>query len=247
MLSTFYRQPHRPDESVFRLLDMLARQASDIIFRTRSEAALRESEQRLRLAVDAGKLGTWDWDLSTDEVTWNPRQFELFGIRPENFGGTGQEVLAAIHQEDRPSVDLAIRRAHFEQEPLYATFRVVDDDGVERWLAAMGRTLQEEDGCGERMIGVSLDITTEKKAEELLQQVNKDLEAQVAAQTAELRAQSSRLRAILETALTAIITADHKGVIRSANSAAERIFGYPAGELVGQSVKALMPQERQQA
>lgn len=246
MFSTFYRQPHRPDKSVFRLLDLLARQASDIIFRARSEAALRESEQRLRLAVDAAKLGTWDWDLSTDKVAWNPRQFELFGIRPEDFGGTGEEALAAIHPEDRPSVDLAIRRARFEQEPLHTTFRVVDDDGAERWLAGMGRKLQQQDGSAGRLIGVNLDITTEKKAEELLQQVNRDLEAQVAAQTAELRDQSSRLRAILETALTAIITADHKGVIRSANSAAERIFGYPAGELAGQSVKALMPRERQQ-
>ncbi len=175
-------------------------------------------------------------------MTWNPRQFELFGIRPENFSGTGEAALAAVHPEDRPLLDQAIRQARYEHTPLHATFRVVND-GVERWLAVMGQKLQGADGLTERMIGVNLDITKEKQAGELLQQANKDLEAQVAVRTAELRDQSSRLRAILETALTAIITADRQGVIRSANAAAERIFGYSAGELVGQSVKALMPQD----
>ncbi|HVX64749.1 MAG TPA: PAS domain S-box protein, partial [Pirellulales bacterium] len=243
VFSTYYRQPYRPDQGALRLLDLLARQASDMIFRAQSEAALRESEQRLRLAVNAAKLGAWDWNLSTDALTWSPRQFELFGIRPEDFSGTGEAALAAVHPEDRPLLEEAIRRARYEREAFYATFRVVDADGGERWLVGMGRKLRQHDGCEERMIGVNLDITNEKQAEELLQQANKDLEGQVAARTAELRDQSSRLRAILETALTAIFTADQTGAIRSANSAADRIFGYSAGELVGRNIKALMPQD----
>ena len=80
MFSTHYKTPHRPEERVLRVLDLLARQASDIIERAQYEEGLRDSEARLRLALDAGRMGTWVWDLATDTVDTDPLHRRLWDL-----------------------------------------------------------------------------------------------------------------------------------------------------------------------
>jgi len=82
MLATHFRSVHKPSEQDLRLLDLYVRQAADIIERYKAEDALRESEERLRLAQLKTGIGLWDWDLRTGKVTWTPELEASYGLKP---------------------------------------------------------------------------------------------------------------------------------------------------------------------
>ena len=84
--------------------------ARDITRRKRVEVALRESEQRLRLATQTGKLGVWDWDIVTNRISWSDSLYAIHGVRPDQFDGTVEGFAALIHPEDQGLVSAAIQR-----------------------------------------------------------------------------------------------------------------------------------------
>ena len=69
--------------------------------------SLHEDDERLRLAIDAGQLGIWDWDIVHNRVTWSDRVYELHGVRPGEFGGRVEDFAALVHPEDAPAVQAA--------------------------------------------------------------------------------------------------------------------------------------------
>src|SRR5690606_25296470 len=83
--------------------------ARDITLRKAAEADLRRSEERLRIALEAGRMGTWDWDVATGAVTWSPGLEAIFGVPPGGFGSGFEEYRRAIHPDDRDAVLAAIR------------------------------------------------------------------------------------------------------------------------------------------
>ncbi len=140
---------------------------NDVTDRKRIEEKLGESEDRLRLAVEATGLGTWDFDPLTGELRWDERCKAMFGLSPEAKVDYGT-FLAGLHPEDRGWVDGVVRRAldpesNGEHDIEYRTIGL--HDGVERWLAARGQAFFEE-GRAVRFVGTVLDITDRKKAEE---------------------------------------------------------------------------------
>ncbi|PWT85582.1 MAG: hypothetical protein C5B57_02645, partial [Blastocatellia bacterium] len=138
--------------------------------RREAEAALRESEQRLALAIDATELGTFDYDPKTGQMLWSAFAKRNFGLRadaPISYG----TFLRGLHPEDRERVVALIQNAfrpesggHFATE--HRTVGI--DDGIERWLSAWGRVVFGSDGRAFRFVGVSLDITERKRGERAL-------------------------------------------------------------------------------
>jgi len=148
----------------------------DITDRQAAEAALRRSEERLRLTLDAAKCGIWDWDIPRNRVTWSERVYTLHGLTPETFGGRAEDFLAAVHPEDAPRVGEAIRRALEEREDYGIEFRVVHPaTGETRWVWTNGQVLFGKDGKPIRMVGATFDATERRVAEEALRTSHEQL------------------------------------------------------------------------
>jgi PAS domain S-box-containing protein len=147
-----------------------------------AEARLRESEERLRLAVDNAEVGFWDVDVVNDAVMWPSRTKAMFGISA-NVPVTMQTFYEGLHPEDRNQVAAAFAAATDPVErALYdVEYRTIGrEDGVVRWVAAKGRGLFEEGRCL-RVAGTVMEITARKHAEEALRELNSTLEARIAA------------------------------------------------------------------
>jgi diguanylate cyclase (GGDEF)-like protein/PAS domain S-box-containing protein len=161
--ATAQHDPHRDCWTVITV-------AIDISDRKRAEAALVESEERLRLALDAAGMGTWDWNLETNQVIWSQSLERLMGMKPGSFDGRADTVKALIHPEDRPLVMAAIARSIEQGDDYDIEFRFVRPDGRIRWVVSKGEVLRSTEGKPLRMVGVDLDITDRKAAEVALQQ-----------------------------------------------------------------------------
>ena len=137
----------------------------DVTDRRQADAALRESEERLGLAVEVGELSTWDWDLSTGQVTWNDRHYLMQGYEVGEVPPSFEAWLERVHPDDRAAAVARIEAAR-ESRSIYAhQFRILRPDGSVRWGSARGRFFHDEDGVPQRMIGVMEDVTERHEAE----------------------------------------------------------------------------------
>ena len=158
----------------------------DATDRNDADAALRTSEEQLRLATDAAEIGLWDLDLLTDTLYWPPRVKAMFGISP-NVPVSMADYYEGVHPEDREATAAAFRAAiDADERALYdKEYRTVGkEDRVVRWVAAKGRGVFEGERCV-RVIGTAIDITARKAAEEELRELNERLENRVAQALAE--------------------------------------------------------------
>ena len=135
--------------------------------RRRVEAVLRENQQLMDLAASAGELGLWSHDLDQSEVWANGYFRALFGFG-QNEPLVLNDLLASVHPDDRTRVIYAVESAQLAGIPFEGEFRVILPDGKERWVVARGKTVSEARGM--RRMGVVLDITERKRAEEKLRE-----------------------------------------------------------------------------
>lgn len=129
----------------------------------RTAAALTREEWRHALTLEAGQVGSWVWDLRSDEVVINDIMRAMFGLEGERHV-IGQAFLDKIHPDDREMVDASIQGAFEEGQDYHAEFRVL---GTGRWIVGRGRVYQR-DGAGKPlvMMGIHLDVTDTREAAE---------------------------------------------------------------------------------
>ena len=135
--------------------------------------ALREQEEQLALALDAGQLATWSWHVPSGVVSWSEGVYEMLGYTPGEVEPAYEAWRAAVHPDDRPAVDQALRWAMEGTQPRYLIEHRValnngDDNGDVRWLEARGEFSFDEEGRPLHLVGVVADITERKRAEALL-------------------------------------------------------------------------------
>lgn len=131
------------------------------------ERSLGENEERLRLALEAAQLGVWDRDLETDEVQWSPEEERCFGLEPGTFEATRTDELKRIHPEDRAVLIESEREAVESGSGFSHECRIIRPDGEVRWIRRMGRVIGGERGRSRKVIGVAMDVTAQKNAEEI--------------------------------------------------------------------------------
>ncbi|MBW4496956.1 MAG: PAS domain S-box protein [Oscillatoria princeps RMCB-10] len=140
-------------------------QASKRRFQAQAQSWLASSEQ-LKLALEAGGTGIWDWNTSTGKITWSDNCERLFGLAPGSFQGTCEAFFERLHPEDRDRTRQKINRALAEKADCQDEFRTVWPDGSTHWIAAKGRFLYDETGIDVRMVGACADITARVQSEE---------------------------------------------------------------------------------
>jgi PAS domain S-box-containing protein len=180
-----------------------------------SQSHLRDTEQRMALAVEAARIGLWNWDIANSEFWLSESGLRLLGFAP------GQKVdrehfLEHAHPADRRNLRDALAKAAQAQGEYSSEYRIVNVQGHTRWIVARGQVEFAENGTPLRLRGVIVDITKRKEAEE-------------------------RFRLVVETSPLAKVMVDERGLITLVNRQAEVVFGYSREELVGMNVDALVP------
>lgn len=124
--------------------------------------------ERLTLAMDVANMGSWDWDLETNQLTWSASHEILWGYQPGNSNRSYEDWARKVHPDDLAKVEAAIEYAKAARSDLSKEYRVIQDNGTERWVTGYGRCYFRNDGEPYRMMGIVQDITDRKQAEELV-------------------------------------------------------------------------------
>jgi PAS domain S-box-containing protein len=124
-----------------------------------AQQAQRDLTEHLQLALEAGGLGTWRWDMATGVTTWDERLEALFGLPPGGFDGTYEAWMQALHPDDRPQVQAVVDEALAARGPYRLEHRAMWPDGTVRWLVGTGAVTVDEDGEPTGTIGCVLDAT----------------------------------------------------------------------------------------
>jgi PAS domain S-box-containing protein len=183
-------------EEDLHLLQALADHCGGALERLRAEAAVRESEDRLRLALGAGNMGTWSYELGLEpRFLASPETERMFGLNPGEFDGSEQTLFQFIHPEDRARLRQALLNAATAKDTYELEFRFLPRGRPMGWILARGRAYQDAQGKPLRLVGIVVDITELKAAQEEVLRLNTELEARVARRTAQMEALNHELEA----------------------------------------------------
>ena len=191
--------------------------SEDISERLRARKAAEDSEARLRFALRAARAGVWEWNAATRLPQWSEEAWRLFGLEPNGRRPSYSLWMETVDPDDQARVKQAVEWLTEHGRETEAEWRTGD-----RWLMSRGARLPESDPELPRFMGLVLDITDRKRAEQ------------------SLRDNEQRLNAMVDTAMEGIVSFDSSGVILSANPAVREMFGYGHDELLGSPVAILM-------
>jgi PAS domain S-box-containing protein len=123
------------------------------------KAELRRRDAQLAEVEQIAGVGSWEWDIPADVATWSPEMFRIFGHEPGSFSPTLESFLGALHPDDRPQAERALKRAMDGTEPFAVVHRIVWPDGNERLVICRGQVFRSEDGTPKRMVGATVDLS----------------------------------------------------------------------------------------
>jgi PAS domain S-box-containing protein len=160
----------------------------DISELVRTQEALRDSDERLRMALRAAQAGAWDWDLDTGQVVWSPETYDLLGHDPGEGPLPEPHWERHVHPDDLERTRLVMHEALEGKVPEFRVeYRVLNPRRGLRWLMALGRVSRASDGTPVRMTGIYLDVTARHEAEELLREADRRKDEFLAMLAHELR------------------------------------------------------------
>ena len=145
----------------------------DVSERKRTEEELELANERLRLAMQAGRAGGWEWNIESGRSSRFGETHPLLGTTREAYTGTVEEFWDRVHPEDRVRLHEAVESAKLNKSEFNEEFRVVWPDGTLHWLRSQGRCSYGANGEPKRMLGISIDINERKRAEEALSCMNR--------------------------------------------------------------------------
>ncbi|MCP4458024.1 MAG: PAS domain-containing protein, partial [Cytophagales bacterium] len=136
------------------------------------EDALRESEDFLKEAQRIANMGSWIWDLKTNDVIWSDNLCLMHGMKPGEFDGQFDTAMSLIHPDDLESVQKKIQQLLDGKQPIEFEYRIIARNGVVKVVRGFQRLAFDDEGNIVRMVGILQDITERKRAEEAIQRLN---------------------------------------------------------------------------
>ncbi|GAA4460640.1 hypothetical protein GCM10023093_03650 [Nemorincola caseinilytica] len=190
---------------------------------------LRESQARLNTillqlteAQHLAGIGSWEWDMATDTVTWTDELYRIYERCRDDFETSYQNFLGCVHPDDRAYVHTTITEAFAKKEAYSFSHRVLGSDGTDKIVACRGEVYLDEQGNITRMTGTAQDVTDQRRTEEKM----------------------ARLAAIVESSRDAIISKTVDGYIKSWNKQAEALFGFSESEVLDKHVSMVIPPDK---
>ena len=199
----------------------IARQERLLAERTAALEALHQKELRLQEAQRVAKIGSWAFDPAANKITWSPEMFHLTGFDPDEEAPDYQTLMTHYHPDDVPQHNATALQALDDGLPHDFDIRIVCSESLIRWVHVTGQAERDTEGRIVRLFGTMMDITERKQAEE----------------------ENARLAAIVESSHDAVLGTTLDGTLVSWNKGAERLYGYPASEIIGQHISVLAPPE----
>jgi PAS domain S-box-containing protein len=187
----------------------------EITEREQIQESLQESQERLTLAMAAGSIGIWDWNIQTNEVLWSPTMGVMYGLPINTLCPSIENFLKLIHPEDRDLFHNSVQHSINQKVDFACPHRVFWSDGSLHWLSSRGKVHYDENGKPLRMIGTTRDISERKQSEiKIYEQA-----------------------ALLDIATDAIFVRDFQSQIISWNQGAAKIYGWKGEEILGKNPK----------
>jgi PAS domain S-box-containing protein len=159
---------------IFRGNAVMHTTARDVTERRRVEERLQESERRLATAQQIAHVGSWEWDIAADKVSWSEELYRIFGLDRQEFGATYDAYLARVHPYDREFVEDVIANSLRERQPFDYHARIVRPDGTVRTIHAINEVIADEGATVVKMMGTAQDVTESKDAEKAREQLLKE-------------------------------------------------------------------------
>ncbi|HSV71050.1 MAG TPA: response regulator [Methylibium sp.] len=150
--------------------------------------ALRDSEERLKLATRSASIGVWDWDVAKDELVWDDQVRRIYGFPEDRLGGSIADWFDRLVPQERAGAREVVEAALRGDRPFDTEFRIERADGTVRVVRGAATVTRQQGGRTTRMVGVNLDVTEQRRAEHEIRQLNADLERRVEERTAQLTA-----------------------------------------------------------
>lgn len=161
-----YKQKETELEQQNEFLKILVSQLPDGVV---AETEIQKYFERLTLALDAAKMGSWHWDSFTNKDLWTPHHDVIFGYEPGDGEHTYEDWASRVHPDDLPLAEAAWKTALEEHKDYVCEYRIVLPDNTLRWVESFGRYYYDDSGKALRMAGTVTDITERKKAQQALQ------------------------------------------------------------------------------
>lgn len=252
-----------PEGAFLEAITQIGTQLGRVVERRRAHWRIRESERQLLEAQQIAHLGSWQWEVASNQVSWSDELYHIYGLPPQSVAIDFEGFLARVHPEDRDRVATLVTTAFETGLPFDFEHRIIRPNGTVRTLHAQGKVLLDDQGRSSKMVGTGHDITERKAMEEQLRRLNVELEQRVAKRTAQLeaanrelaeeinerkqaqqalQANETQLRLITNAAPALIAYVDNSQRYRFNNRAYETWFGQSPAKLHGRPVREVLGQ-----
>lgn len=208
-------------DKLARLGSVIKRELEDAQIRRERNLALeslRENSMVMKQAQRLASLGSWQWDIRSNKVTWSDELYAIYGLSPDTFNATFEGYLQLVHEEDRDRVEKQILKALTTKTSIQFEERIIRPNGEHRYLRSWGAVLLAENGQPIKMYGACLDITENRKMFEAL------------------RWSEQRFKALVANISDIISLLDIQGKILYESASIKQILGYDEDEIVGKYV-----------
>jgi PAS domain S-box-containing protein len=195
-----------------------AKLSLEITERKQAEEALRVTSERLELAMDAGEHGFWDWNIDSNEVFFSPRYYTMLGYENKELPMVLDTWINLMHPEDRETIVPEVQKYAENADPYKIEFRLKCKDGSWKWISGCGKSFEyDENGVSHRAVGLHVDITERKQADEALRKSEK------------------KYRTLLETTSEGgwLINSELKTI--EVNESLCKMLGYSQDEMIGKT------------